>query len=88
MSPADFKAACGARLLATEAPGDPPPHQRTEDLLPCPFCGSRDLELTNWVLDFDAEDGLDEHAAVECHGCLTQALLTVWNNRAPTATTD
>ena len=47
------------------------------ELLPCPFCGSAEVEVvkpqkwTEWVVDH-----------VTCHGCNAQAAASAWNTRA------
>lgn len=56
----------------------------TEQLLPCPFCGSADLEKSN--------NG-DNHWNVWCNGCATSGpdavgeddAIVVWNRRSDTA---
>jgi transcription elongation factor Elf1 len=43
--------------------------------LPCPFCGSKKLDTTEW---FD-EDG--EFEAIECLNCKGAAPARIWNLR-------
>lgn len=43
---------------------------------PCPFCGSSNLGVTEWV----DEDG--EYPAIECCCCKAAAPADVWSKRA------
>lgn len=43
--------------------------------LPCPFCGSRHLQIVDWADD----DG--EYPAIECCGCKASAPAGRWNRR-------
>lgn len=53
----------------------------SDELLPCPFCGSTNLVKNLWNLDDDDyEDG--EQDAVECNDCYGAAPLKVWNERS------
>jgi len=48
-----------------------------EKLLPCPFCGSIDLRVSDSFCDDDGE-----HLGVECMSCDGMNRLKFWNNRA------
>ena len=55
-----------------------------KDLVPCPFCGSKNLTANEWCVD-DNRFGADEFgeiAAVECADCLGSAPLVSWGRRA------
>ncbi len=54
------------------------------ELLPCPFCGSKNLTSNEWCVDDDrfGADEFGEIAAVECADCLGSAPLVSWNRRA------
>jgi len=49
--------------------------QEYENLPPCPFCGSNDLESSRWVYNEN------EVEAIECRTCWASATSAMWQNR-------
>lgn len=49
-----------------------------DNAMPCPFCGSLGLRITDWWDD----DG--EYDAIECCRCKAAAPADAWNRRAET----